>query len=133
MQVVTNDKMYVVKFYYGKAKNPNHRGIWRNRTSKCVISEMVTPSVVSTDEKGKRIISVPAVLKDVCSGVTKNCHGEAFIKSVGRRMAFMKALASFPNQELRRKFIEEFESQCTTSANNAVRLYTSELLSNIPE
>lgn len=133
MQVVTNDKMYVVKFYYGKAKNPNHRGIWRNRTSKCIISEMVTPSVVSTDEKGKRIISVPAVLKDVCSGVTKNCHGEAFIKSVGRRMAFMKALASFPNQELRRKFIEEFESQCTTSANNAVRLYTSELLSNIPE
>lgn len=133
MQVVTNDKMYVVKFYYGKAKNPNHRGIWRNRTSKCVISEMVTPSVVSTDEKGKRIISVPAVLKDVCSGVTKNCHGEAFIKSVGRRMAFMKALASFPNQELRRKFIEEFESQCSTSANNAVRLYTSELLSNIPE
>lgn len=133
MQVVTNDKMYVVKFYYGKAKNPNHRGIWRNRTSKCIISEMVTPSVVSTDEKGKRIISVPAVLKDVCSGVTKNCHGEAFIKSVGRRMAFMKALASFPNQELRRKFIEEFESQCSTSANNAVRLYTSELLSNIPE
>lgn len=133
MQVVTNDKMYVVKFYYGKAKNPNHRGIWRNRTSKCVISEMVTPSVVSTDSKGKRTISVPAVLKEVCSGVTKNCHGEAFIKSVGRRMAFMKALASFPNQELRRKFIEEFESQCTTSANNAVRLYTSELLSNIPE
>lgn len=133
MQVVTNDKMYVVKFYYGKAKNPNHRGIWRNRTSKCVISEMVTPSVVSTDSKGKRTISVPAVLKEVCSGVTKNCHGEAFIKSVGRRMAFMKALASFPNQELRRKFIEEFDLQCSTSANNAVRMYTTGLLNSLPE
>lgn len=133
MQVVTNDKMYVVKFYYGKAKNPNHRGIWRNRTSKCVISEMVSPSVISTDSKGKRIVSVPAVLKEICSGVTKNCHGEAFVKSVGRRMAFMKALASFPNQELRRKFIEEFESQCSTSAKNDIRLATNILLESIPE
>lgn len=128
MQVVANGKMYIVKFYYGKAKNPNHRGIWRNRSSKCVISELVSPSVLD----GQNKITIPAVLKEICSGVTKNCHGEQFIKAVGRRLAFLKALDVFPEQELRRNFMEAFEDQCKSSANNTIRLHTKMLVESLP-
>lgn len=125
MQTKIGDKMYITKFFYGKAKNPNSKGRWRNRKTECVIFEMVSPSVIKDG-----IVITPAELKEVYRGVTQNRHGEQFYKPVGRRLAFLKAIDLLDNN-VRREFIASFEEQCSSSAENHVRVYTQDLLESI--
>lgn len=136
MQTKIGDKMYITKFFYGKAKNPNSNGRWRNRKSECAIFEVITSATV---EKvgffaklfGKKDIRVPAVLKEICRASTQNRHGETFEKAIGRRYAFLKAIEHDSLKEYRRMFIESFDEQCASSATKEVGLRVKELMGSV--
>lgn len=138
MQTKIGEKLYITKFFYGKAKNPNSRGLWRNRKTECAIFEIVSPAIEKkVGFLGKLFGSVstrtPAVLKEVCRATTQNRHGEAYIKAVGRRMAFLKAIENDAVKEHRRIFLDSFDEQCGSSADNKVRLYVQDLLESVRE
>lgn len=133
MQTKIGQKMYITKFFYGKAKNPNSRGLWRNRKTTCAIFEVVQPAIETKvgffgKLLGKVSTRTPAVLKEVCRATTQNRHGEAYVKAVGRRLAFMKAIEHEAVKEHRRILIDSFDSQCASSAENEVRLYVNTLM-----
>lgn len=136
MQTKIGEKMYITKFFYGKAKNPNSKGRWRNRKTECAVFEVVTPAI---EKKagffaklfGKTDIRIPAVLKEICRASTQNRHGESFEKAVGRRFAFLKAIEHESLKENRRIFIESFDEQCASSATQKVSLYVKDLMESV--
>lgn len=136
MQTKIGDKMYITKFFYGKAKNPNSKGRWRNRKAECAVFEVITPSIekkVGFFAKlfGKKDIRIPAVLKEICRASTQNCHGESFEKAIGRRYAFLKAIEHSDLKEYRRAFVESFDEQCASSATKEVTLYVKKLMESV--
>ena len=136
MQTKIGDKMFITKFFYGKAKNPNSKCRWRNRKTECAVFEVVTPAI---EKKagffgklfGKSDVRIPAVLKEICRATTQNRHGESFEKAVGRRFAFLKAIEHESFKNHRRAFLKSFDEQCASSATEKVRVYVDDLMESV--
>ena len=121
MQTKIGEKMYITKFFYGKARTQILRvvgGIVRLNVQclRLLLLQLKRGWIFYRSCLEKTDIRIPAVLKEICRASTQNRHGESFEKAVGRQFAFLKAIEHESLKENRRIFIESFDEQCASSA-----------------
>ena len=99
MRTDINGKIYVTKFQYGKAKNPT-KGKWRNRSSVCNIFPVIDDKVSETP---------------IATAKVYNCHGEPFVRALGRYLSFRKAVRNSDLVANETELVESFVAQCPSS------------------
>jgi hypothetical protein len=98
MLTTIENETYITKFFYGPHKNPT-KGKWRNRSTTCRIYKMTAP----------KTLDMVAEIK------VKNCHGEMFVKGIGRKLSFLKAIQTPALEPFAEILLESFEEQCPSS------------------